>query len=250
MKIIYLGNNWVGWKILEWLNREGEQIVGVVLNPSNKQKFVNEIIEESGLSKEQIFYGSNINDPLVVQQIRKLDPDIAISVYFGCILNKDFITIFPDGILNLHPALLPYNRGAYPNIWSIIDETPAGVTLHYINEGIDTGDIVAQKAVDIEPVDTGETLYRKLENASVSLFIQNWSNLRSGKLDRIHQENKSGSFHYSNDVNIIDNIDLNKTYLAKDLINILRARTFPPYPGAYFIYKGKKRKLVAVPPVL
>jgi len=240
MRILFLGNNWVGWKILEWLNQEGEQVIGLILNPPEKQNYGNELIETSGLNEQNVFDGSNINDPMIIQQIQRLNPDIAISVYFGCVLSKDIINIFPAGVLNLHPALLPYNRGANPNIWSIVDGTPAGVTIHYIDEGIDTGDIVAQTRVDIEPVDTGKTLYRKLEQASVKIFIEHWSYFRSGKFDRINQEKNCGSIHNSRDVDFIDHIDIHKSYLAKDLINILRARTFPPFPGAYFLHEGKK----------
>ena len=89
---------------------------------------------------------------------------------FGYILRPNFLRLIPRGCVNVHPALLPYNRGAYPNVWSIVDGSPAGVTIHFVDEGIDTGDIIAQAQVVIEPVDTGESLYRKLERGAVALF--------------------------------------------------------------------------------
>src|SRR5205823_2904000 len=158
-----------------------------------------------------------------------------LSVLFDYILSGKFLALFPRGCLNLHPALLPYNRGEYPNVWSIVEGTPSGVTLHYIDEGIDTGDIIAQKAVPVDPVDTGETLYRKLEQASVVLFKETWPHVCAGRAPRIPQILTTGTQHKRRDVETIDEIDLNRSYIAGDLINILRSRTFPPYRGAYFI---------------
>jgi methionyl-tRNA formyltransferase len=161
-------------------------------------------------------------------------PDIGLSVLFDHILKPDFIEIFPQGVINLHPSYLPYNRGQYPNVWSIVDGTPAGVTLHYINEDIDTGDIIAQREVEVEPVDTGESLYRKLEHACVELFKITWPNIKSGKAPRNPQSTNAGTYYVTRDVDKIDEIDLDGTYTARELIDILRARTFPPYGGAYF----------------
>ena len=146
----------------------------------------------------------------------------------------------PAGCVNCHPALLPYNRGQYPNVWSIIENTPAGVTLHYIDCGIDTGDIIAQKEVLIEPIDTGESLYKKLEKTCVNLFKDTWFMIRSRQAPRIPQLSNEGTYHRTSDVELIDKIELDCKYTARELINILRARTFPPYKGAYFLHNGRK----------
>jgi methionyl-tRNA formyltransferase len=143
-------------------------------------------------------------------------------------------------VVNLHPAYLPYNRGQYPNVWSIIEGTPSGVTLHYINEKIDAGDVIAQREVPVELVDTGETLYRKLEQASLELFKDTWLLIKSDKPPRIPQSGEPGTYHRTRDAEAIDEIDLDGTYVARDLINVLRARTFPPYKGAYFRHQGRK----------
>ncbi len=135
---------------------------------------------------------------------------------------------------------MPFNRGAHPNVWSIVEDTPAGVTLHYIDEGVDTGDTIAQRRVPIEPIDTGETLYRKLEKACVGLFKEVWPLIRCGKAERIPQRQTGGTFHRIRDTERIDQIDLDSPYTARELINIIRARTFAPYPGAYFCHEGRK----------
>ena len=92
----------------------------------------------------------------------------------------------------------------------------------------------------MEPIDTGETLYRKLEYASIDLFKKTWPLLKSGNAPRLKQDINAGTYHKTKDVEKIDNIELDRKYTAKELINIIRARTFPPYRGAYFKINGRK----------
>ncbi len=240
MKILFLGNNWVGWQVLKWLVEQQENIVGLVLHPEDKIKYGKEIIDSSNIDKSFVFDGSKLENQDTFYAIKELKPDIGLSILFGYILKPVFIDLFPNGIINLHPSYLPYNRGQYPNVWSIIDRTPAGATLHYIDKDIDTGDIVAQEKIETEPIDTGETLYRKLELLCLELFKQSWQDIKQNKVKRTIQNRDHGTFHLQKDVSKIDEIDLNKEYNARDLIDIIRARTFPPYEGAYFIDNGSK----------
>ena len=164
MRILYFANNWVGWQVLEFLQARGEDIAGIAMHPPEKRKYGAEI--EAAAGTVCVVDGSRLNQPETLEIIRQLRPDIGVSVSFGYILRRALLDLLPAGCINLHPALLPYNRGAHPNIWSIIDRTPAGATLHYIDEGVDTGDIIAQRSVPADLADTGETLYLKLERAS------------------------------------------------------------------------------------
>jgi methionyl-tRNA formyltransferase len=234
MRILFLGNNWVGWKALSYLRTCKENICGLVVHAEPKRRYGKEILESGGVESSRIFVGSELRTQGILEAIKRLEPDIGVSVLFDHILREEFIRIFPKGIVNLHPSYLPYNRGQYPNVWSIVEGTPAGVTLHYIDEGVDTGDIIAQEEVPVALTDTGRSLYRKLENAAIELFKQQWPLIREEKESRVSQSAGDGTFHRTTDVDAIDEIDLEKKYLAKDLINILRARTFPPYSGAYF----------------
>ena len=240
MRILFLGNNRVGLHVLQWLKEQREEIVGLVLHGRSRRKCGEELLEAAALIPSCLFDGSQLRQTEVLNAIRALEADVAVSVYFGYILKREFLALFPRGCMNLHPALLPYNRGAYPNVWSIVDGTPAGVTLHYIDEGVDTGDIIAQRKVVVEPVDTGATLYRKLEEASVQLFVETWPWIKAGTAERTPQPREAGTTHRVEDVRQIDQVDLDRQYTARELIDILRARTFPPYPGAYFVRNGRK----------
>jgi len=240
MRILFLGNNWVGWQVLSWLKEQGEEIVGLVIHPPDRRDYGAEIINSVQVDPTFIFDASQLPQPVTAKKIAALRPNIGISAFFGYILCPDFLDLIPGGCVNIHAALLPHNRGAHPNVWSIVEGTPAGVTLHYIDAEVDRGDIIAQREVLVDPIDTGESLYRKLERACVDLFKEAWPPIRSGRAPRIPQQPQEGSYHSTRDVEVIDEIDLNSTYKARELIDAIRARTFRPYSGTYFWHEGRK----------
>lgn len=240
MRIFCLANNWVGWQVLSWLGLQGANIVGLAVHPYDRRKYTNEILATVNLPAERVFNGTQLRQPEILERIADLRADIALSLFFGYILKPDFLQMFPAGVVNLHPAYLPYNRGAHPNVWSIIEGTPAGATLHYLDDGVDTGDIISRRQVEIEPIDTGEILYRKLETCCVELFKESWSSIRSGVAPRVAQQSHEGTSHRVKDVEKVDTIDLDRSYTGRELINLLRARTFSPYSGAYF-YAGQQK---------
>jgi methionyl-tRNA formyltransferase len=240
MRIFFLGNNRVACECLEWLTERGEEVIGIAVHPPERRKYGDRLLAAAQLDSDRIFDGSRLRDGEVLEAIQTLKPDIALSVLFDYILASEFIDLFYAGVVNLHPSLLPYNRGQYPNVWSIVEDTPSGVTLHYIDSGVDTGDIIAQREVPVAPTDTGEALYRRLESTSVELFRDTWPQIRSGTAERRPQPIGAGTYHRKRDVERIDLIDLDSEYRARNLIDILRARTFPPYPGAYFMDGDRK----------
>lgn len=241
MRIFFMGNNRLGWQIADWLGRRKEdEIVGVALHPRERRQFGKEIVSALKVKPSRLFDAARLNHPSVVERIKKLRPEVGVSVLLGTILKKEFLSVFPKGCVNLHPAYLPYNRGAYPNVWSIVERTPAGATLHYIDEGVDTGRIIRQRRLGADAADTGKTLYHKLERLSLNLFKDTWPLIRRGKARSLAQHKGKGTSHRVKDAEKIDRIDLDTSYKARDLLNILRARTFLPYRGAYFMDGRKK----------
>jgi methionyl-tRNA formyltransferase len=240
MRILLFANNWVGWQIAFWLKDHGYDIVGLVVHPAKGSKFREEIISVTDLPAECVFDGSRLQERTTLQAIRDLEPDIGVSAMFGFIMRQELLDMFLLGCVNIHPALLPYNRGAYPNVWSIIEGTPAGVTIHYIDSGIDTGAIIAQCQIVVDPTDSGGTLYHKLEHACLYLFGDTWPKIVDETATSVPQESVAGTTHKVRGVDAIDMIDLDRTYLARDLINVIRARTFDTYPGAFFWHEGRK----------
>jgi methionyl-tRNA formyltransferase len=240
MRVLCLANNWLGWQVLESVKHAGDDVVALVLHPSGRRSYGEEILATAGLDASRVFDATRLDEPATREAIAAAAPEIGLSVMFGYVLRPAFLDAMPCRFVNLHPALLPWNRGAHPNVWSIVDGTPAGATLHAIDAGIDTGDIIAQRPVEVAPIDTGETLYRKLEQAALDLFRDNWPLIRAGRESRTPQSRAEGSFHRAADLDRIDEIDPERSYRAGALIDLLRARTFPPHRGAWFRAGGRK----------
>lgn len=241
MKVLYLANNYLGWRIGKVLKALGDDVVGLVLHPADRARYRQEIVDTFDLPADRVLTGEQINDPAVHDRIRQWQPQVMLSVLFGTILKADTLALAPRGVLNLHPSYLPYNRGSYPNVWAIVTRTAAGAALHLMDEGIDTGPIIDRVEVDVDIKDTGKTLYHKIEEAAEDLFRRAWPKFKSGDCRATEQRHLNPTAtHRSSDVEKIDRIDLAKQYVAGDLIDILRARTFAPYPGAYIQVGDRK----------
>ncbi len=238
-RVIVAGNNQIAIDVVRFLKRQPVEIVGLIVHPSRQAKKRLQLIKASELKKRYIFVGSKMHQKKALDRIKKLKPDLILSINFRYLLRKSLLAIPRLGAINLHYGYLPYNRGVFADAWSIIDETPAGVTYHLIDEGVDTGKIVARRKVEQQPTDTAKTLYKKLTEAAYELFLETWPSIKKWSFKPRNQA-KGGTYHKRADVDKIDEIQLNKRYTAKDLINILRARTFPPHPGAYFRMNRKK----------
>jgi methionyl-tRNA formyltransferase len=101
--------------------------------------------------------------------------DFVISYGYRYIIQDDVLSFMKGRIINMHISYLPWNRGAYPNLWSFLEDTPKGVTIHYIDEGIDTGDIIAQRELFFEPDrHTLITTYSLLHKEMIALFKETW----------------------------------------------------------------------------
>jgi methionyl-tRNA formyltransferase len=135
-----------------------------------------------------------VSSKLNLNDFIKYGPDIIISYGYRHIITKDIIAYYQNKIINLHISFLPWNKGCFPNIWSIIDDTPKGVTIHIMDEGIDTGHILFQKYTDINDNDTLESSYNKLKTDIENLFMEKWDNIKQLNLKGMPQLTL-GSYH-------------------------------------------------------
>ncbi len=129
-----------------------------------------------------------------------IDFDWIVSFGYKHIINKNIINKFQNNIVNLHISYLPYNRGMHPNFWSFRDGTPKGVSIHLVDENLDTGDIILQKEVQFLPEqDTLKLTYEHLINEIQNLFIKNHKAIFNNELKPYKQIGK-GSFHYGKEI--------------------------------------------------
>ena len=151
MKILFLGGN-LSKSIFDWLILIGE---------------------------DAIYTEEKIN----IDFIKKINPDFMISYNYKYKISSDIIKFMNNKIINLHISYLPYNKGTYPNIWSFLENTPRGVTIHYIDEGVDTGDIILQKKVIFdEDKETLKSSYEILHREIQTLFKENWERIKKEQI--------------------------------------------------------------------
>jgi methionyl-tRNA formyltransferase len=244
MKVIFFGNGPLAGRVLDLLI-QSDQVVAVVLHPENRAKQRDELLRLAQAADAVIINAESLRTPEGLQTISLLRSDMGVSTMFGYILRQELLDAFPKGCINLHPAYLPYNRGAHPNVWPLVDGSPAGVTLHQIDAGVDTGAILAQRLVPTLPDDTAQSLYSRLMKAGYELFAASWPGVRSGGL-LSQPQTGAGSSHRVTDLKSLDVIDLDAPTTARKVINQLRARTFPPYPGAYLVAEDGRKVFVRV----
>lgn len=140
------------------------------------------------------------SEPLQREQVQRSAPDLIISYNYNYIIKQDIIDDMQGKIINMHISLLPWNRGFSPNIWSFIDDTPKGVTIHQINAGLDTGRVIVQRELLFDPQrETFVSTYEKLNEEIVKLFIENWDTIRNGTY-RLYEQQGNGSYHSMKDL--------------------------------------------------
>lgn len=137
------------------------------------------------------------SDRLTSYYLQAIKPDLIISYNYIYLISQECIDMVGENIINMHISFLPWNRGFSPNIWSFIDDTPKGVTIHMLSAGLDEGDILFQEEVFFDAGnETFQTTHMKLNNMIVDLFKRNWLHFISGEYKEMRRKQPSGgSYH-------------------------------------------------------
>lgn len=210
MKAVFLGLNEAGEHVYDWLNERDDVEVLALLTERDQ-----------------------------LSLIKELEPEIVISSGFRYKVPKDIIEVPEKGVVNLHPSFLPYNRGSHPYIWPLIDGTPAGVSVHYMNEKIDEGDIIDRKKIRKRPEDDSKTLRQRLIQAQVEQFADNWNRIKKG-VDGVEQDSSDGTVHSMDELDEIAQLDLEASTEVGDLIDRLRALSYTEAGVAFFEKNGER----------
>ncbi len=230
--MLFMGYGRIGIYALDTLISCGAEIVGVVPRASDRHirhdtPSLYTRASELGL---HIFPYTSPHDPSFLEEAAVLQLDYVISVQYDRILKDALIAIPEKGVLNLHFAPLPRLRGCFPTKWAIINNESSGVTLHYIDPGIDTGPIIAQKVVNLEPSETDATLYAKLVEAGELIMDEYTDAIVACNLPEAVVQDDARSSYYPKDIPHGGVIDWNKGAVWVE--RFIRAFTFEPYPAA------------------
>jgi methionyl-tRNA formyltransferase len=172
-------------------------------------------------------------------KIGNVGADVLLLAWWPQIIGDVFLNLGQRATLNLHPSLLPHCRGKDPNFWAIVEGRPFGVSIHHVERQIDAGDVAFSRVIPYSWTDTGETLYRRAQHEVIALFRDVYPLMVAGNIPKHPQAISEGSFHFRSELDSASVIDLDKLYTARNLLNLIRARTFPPHRGCRFIDGGK-----------
>ena len=241
MKAVVFAYHNIGCEGIQALLDNGIEIQSVFThadNPAENTWFrsVAELASSKGI---ELNAPADPNHPLWVERIRKMKPDFIFSFYYRNLLGKELLAIPKKGAINLHGSLLPKYRGRCPINWAVLNgEKEAGVTLHYMTEKPDAGDILAQEKFPIGPDDTALDVHQKAAKAAAVLLKKALPKLKKGTLKGIPQDNEKSTY-YGGRKPADGVIDFSKS--AAEIRNLVRAVT-RPYPGA-FAFLGEKKYL-------
>lgn len=188
-----------------------------------------------------VYTTEEVNSPDWIAKIAAINPDVIFSFYYRKMICQKILDLPLVGAFNLHGSYLPYYRGRCPVNWVIINgEAKTGVTLHYMVEKPDAGDIVGQKPVAIGSSDTAKTLYDKLCGAAKELLDEVLPLIKKDQIPRQRQNLSQGSY-YGGRRPEDGRIDWNKS--AAEIYNLIRAVT-EPYPGAFALLDNDEKIII------
>ena len=234
MRIVFTGAGEIGVPTLQALLKSEHEVVGVVTQP-DKPVGRSQSIEpppiRNALSGTNIpvLQPARIKDRQALEEIRALRPDVIVVMAYGQILPRDVLEIPDVGCLNLHASLLPRWRGAAPIQAAIAaGDREIGITVMYMDEGLDTGDILLQRTIDILPADTGGALHDRLAAVAPETLLESLDLLAKRKAPRTPQDNavatyapklkrEDGKIDWSDPADAIER----------------KIRAFDPWPGAF-----------------
>ena len=234
MRIILVGQGPFGEKVLDTLIGQGEEIVGAFCPNDKRGDAMAATAEKSGVT---LFRPGKMKDPEVREAYLELKPDLAILAFVTDIIPQTLLNIPTAGTICYHPSLLPKHRGASGINWAVIQgDTRTGLTILWVDEGIDTGPILLQKEIDILPEDTTGSLYfNQLFGMGVDAIVEAVALIKDGKAPKIPQDNSLATYEPPCDDKVAA-LDWSKP--APEVYNLIRG--CDPQPGAYSSIKGGK----------
>ena len=229
MKLVICGKNDIAVEITEFLYEKKQELLIVPAKTDLLEDGWQKSLTKKGIERGVEVLDNNINSEGNLLKITNFQPDYVISLQYDQIMVKDVIDIPSHGVLNLHFSSLPKYRGVVPIAHAMINcEEKAGVSLHYIDVGIDTGDLIAQAETEIEETDTGRTLYEKLTKMGIELFKGNYINMLTFNLNRKKQNNKKALYYSPRHLNFNMNL-IRWGESTRQVSCWIRAFIFPPF---------------------
>lgn len=244
MRIVFMGTPDFSVPALEALVEGGHEVVAAITQPDKpkgrgKAVLITPVKEKAMELGIPVYQPVKVREPEFVEKLRQMEPDAIVVVAFGQILPKSILEIPRYGCVNIHASLLPKYRGAAPIQWAVIDgERESGVTTMFMNEGLDTGDMLEKEAVTLDPKETGGSLHDKLSAIGGRLILSTLKGLEDGTLKGTPQTDE-GTCYAKMLKKSLGDIDWTMDAAAIERL----IRGLNPWPSAYTCLHGKTLKI-------
>lgn len=244
MRVVFMGTPDFAVGTLEAIIKEGHEVAGVVTQPDKpkgrgKNMQFTPVKEVAVANEIPVYQPVRVKEPEFIEELQKLNPEVIVVVAFGQILPKAILDMPQYGCVNVHASLLPKYRGAAPIQWAVIDgEKESGVTTMFMEEGLDTGDMLKKTVVPLEKDETGGSLHDKLAAAGADLLIETLKELERGTAVRTKQDDALSNYAKMLDKHL-GCIDFSKP--AEEIERLIRGLN--PWPSAFTGMDGKTLKI-------
>lgn len=244
MKVVFMGTPDFAVGTLERIIADGHEVAAVVSQPDKPKGRSKELVmtpvKECAVNHNiPVFQPEKLRTSDVIDELKKIAPDVIVVVAFGQILPQSVLDIPKYGCVNVHASLLPKYRGAAPIQWAVIDGLEkTGVTTMLMNAGLDTGDILMQEEMVLDRKETGGSLFDRLCSLGAELLSKTLVGLEAGSITPVPQNHEISTYAkmLTKDMG---NIDFTKS--AKELECLIRGLN--PWPSAYTKMQGKQLKI-------
>lgn len=239
MKAVVFAYHNIGCAAIRSLLETGVKIAAVFthVDDSNENVFFESVAKLAASNGIPVFAPEDVNHPLWIEKIRKMQPDTLFSFYYRHMLSQELLDIAPKGGFNLHGSLLPTYRGRAPINWVLVNgETETGLTLHTMTTKPDAGDIVAQAKLAITDTDTAATLHARMTELTSDLLVAIVPNIVAGQHTLTPQDSTKATYFGRR---IPSDGEIKWANDSRTIFNLIRAVT-QPFPGA-FSFLGERK---------
>ena len=238
MKVIFIGSQTIGYNCLKKVLELGIEVPIIFTMKAEPHEKWEHSVDEIALQKQiPLYVCSNLSVKDHLEIMNTVQPEAIFVVGWRKIIPAEILEVPKYGSIAFHASLLPKLRGFAPINWALLlDEKQTGITAFYMDSGIDTGDILAQKEIKITDEDDAGTLRKKVEKAAVDIISEFAVALCQGKAPKTKQKDKA--MNYCCPRSPVDGL-INWNDSSRKIFNLIRSLA-SPYPGAYTYYKGNK----------
>ncbi|MGW4651886.1 methionyl-tRNA formyltransferase [Kitasatospora sp. NPDC004289] len=246
MRVVMFGYQTWGHRTLRALLESEHDVVLVVTHPASEHAYekiwsdsVAELAEAHGVP---VVIRNRPDDEELYARLKEADPDVIVATNWRTLIPPRIFQLPRHGTLNVHDSLLPAYAGFSPLIWALLNGEPeVGVTAHLMDEHLDAGDIVLQRAVPVGPRDTTTDLFHRTLELFGPITVDGLAEIASGRTDFTPQDRSRATFFHKR---AEEDIRIDWRWSAEELDRLVRAQS-APYPAAFTHHRGRRLEILA-----